>query len=67
MTDDDISEILLSLMPLKDPYVFARAIIKQAKREALLEAAAYCDDFQIGSECNLDIASGLRCMVKELE
>ena len=41
MTDDDISEILLSLMPLKDPYVFARAIIKQAKREALLERASY--------------------------
>jgi hypothetical protein len=42
MTDDDISEILLSLMPLKDPYVFARAIIKQAKREVLLELSEWC-------------------------
>lgn len=26
LTDDEISEILLPLMPLKDPYVFARAV-----------------------------------------
>ena len=26
LTDDQISEILLPLMPLKDPYTFARAI-----------------------------------------
>ena len=26
LTDDDISEILLPLIPLKDPHVFARAI-----------------------------------------
>jgi hypothetical protein len=39
----------------------------KGRREALLEAADYCDDFQIGSECNLDIGSGLRNMAKELE
>ena len=42
-------------------------LLKQAKRETLLEDAAYCDDVQIGSECNLDIASGLRRRAKELE
>lgn len=26
LTDDEISEILLPLLPLKDPYVFARAV-----------------------------------------
>lgn len=26
LTDDEISDILLPLMPLKDPYVFARAV-----------------------------------------
>lgn len=26
LTDDQISEILLPLMPLKDPYTFARAV-----------------------------------------
>lgn len=26
LTDDEISELLLPLMPLKDPYVFARAV-----------------------------------------
>lgn len=40
MTDDEISEILLPLMPLKDPYVFARAIAA-AEREA---CAKVCDE-----------------------
>lgn len=35
LTNDEISEILLPLMPLKDPYVFARAV-ESAVRAALL-------------------------------
>lgn len=38
MTDDEISEILLPLLPLKDPYVFARAIAA-AEREACAKVA----------------------------
>ena len=39
LTDDDISEILLPLMPLKDPYVFARAV-EAAVRETCAVACA---------------------------
>lgn len=32
LTNDEISEILLPLMPLKDPYVFARAVETAVRR-----------------------------------
>jgi uncharacterized ParB-like nuclease family protein len=47
LTDDDLSEILLPLMPLKDPYVFARAVETAVRKtcevacaQALLHARA---------------------------
>jgi hypothetical protein len=33
LSDDDISEILLKMMPLKDPYAFARAVLAAAQEK----------------------------------
>ena len=39
LTDDDISAILLPLVPLKDPYVFARAIEAAVRKTCEVDCA----------------------------
>lgn len=43
LSDADISEILLAHMPLKDPYLFARAVIAADRRLTAEQPAAYTD------------------------
>lgn len=62
LTDDNISEILLPLMPLKDPYVFARAVEAAVRKtcegacaQALLHARA--DELEQCIEVCADLAN----------